>query len=163
MFANDELMKIVEEVDVLIAEIREMRSEGPHFQILHRFRTPGADCAPGEEIVGVYLVHHGREFFVRLSLSLRLLFDYLARHSRLPQSATQIEAGIRADRIYTRHPATAMWNKNVTRSIPRSFVRVYVQRMRSALADCFHDAALPMDASNVLLSQESAMNEVGYP
>jgi hypothetical protein len=95
-------------------------------------------------------------------LSLRILFDYLARHSRFPQSATQIEAGIRADRFYNQHAATAMGNKEFTRRIPRSYVRVYIERLRSALQGAFHEAGLSMDARVVLLSQETVMNEVGY-
>jgi hypothetical protein len=162
MLTNDELLPIIDEVDVLVAEIRELCSEGPHFRILHRFHRPGSDCAAGEEVAGIYLVHHGREFFVRLSLALRLLFDYLARHSWLPQSAAQIEAGIRADRFYSQHARTAMGKEKFTRSIPRSCVRVYIERLRSALENAFREAGLLTDAHYVLLSQETVMNEVGY-
>jgi len=52
---------------------------------------PGSDCLPGEEIVAVSLMYRGREYHLQLSLALRMLFDFLARHSRLPQSARQIE------------------------------------------------------------------------
>ena len=162
MFTNDEFLPIIEEVDVLVAEIRALNSGGPHFRILHRFHQPGSDCAPGEEVAGVYLVHRGREFFIRLSLALRLLFDYLARHSRLPQSATQIEAGIRADRFYTQHAASARGRGKTTRNIPRSYVRVYIERLRSALKNVFDEAGLSMDVRGVLLSQATVMNEVGY-
>jgi hypothetical protein len=162
MFADDELMTIIDEVDVLVAEIRELNAEGPHFRIMHRFHRPGCDCAAGEEVAGIYLIHHGREFFVRLSLALRLLFDYLARHSRLPQSAAQIEAGIRADRFYSQHTTTVMGKEKFTRSIPRSYVRVYTERLRSAIENAFNEAGLQMDVHGVLLSQETVMNEIGY-
>jgi hypothetical protein len=162
MFADDELMTIIDEVDVLVAEIRELSAEGPHFRILHRFHRPGSDCAAGEEVAGIYLIHHGREFFVRLSLALRLLFDYLARHSRLPQSAAQIEAGIRADRFYSQHSTTAMGRDKFTRSIPRSCVRVYIERLRSALENVFLEAGLFLDVHAVVVAEETVMNEVGY-
>ena len=162
MSAKDELMTIIEEVDVLVAEIRELNSEGPHFRILHRFHQPGSDCVPGEEIAGIYLVFRGREYFVRLPLALRLLFDYLARHSHLPQSASQIEAGIRADHFYMQHGATVMGTDKFTRSIPRSYVRVYVERLRLALENSFREAGGLMDAGAVILSQVTVMNEVGY-
>lgn len=162
MFTNDELLPIIEEIDVLVAEIRELSSSGPHFRILHRFHEPGSDCAPGEEVAGIYLVHHGQEYFIRLSLALRLLFDYLARHSRLPQSATQIEAGIRADRFYICNARAAMGKEKFTRTIPRSYVRVYIGRLRLALDDVFCESGLPMEAHAVLRSEETAMNEVGY-
>jgi hypothetical protein len=77
MFASDDLERIIKEVDVLVAELREWNENGSHFRILHRFHAPGSDCASGEEVAGVYLVHRGREYFLRLPLALRLLFDYL--------------------------------------------------------------------------------------
>jgi len=162
MFVNDELMTIIEEVDVLVAELRELNEEGPLFRILHRFHAPGTDCAPGEEVAGVYLVHRGREYFLRLPLALRLLFDYLARHSHLPQSATQIEAGIRAELFYTEHGAAVMERGKFIRSIPRSYVRVYIDRLRLALEKAFLEAGLLMDARAVVLCQETVMNETGY-
>jgi hypothetical protein len=162
MFTNDGLSSIIEEVDVLLAEIRELSASGPHFRIIHRFHRPGSECTPGEEIFAVYLVHRGREFSLPLSLALRILFDYLARHSRLPQSAAQIEAGIRGDRFYTQHAAAAMGKGKFTRSIPRSYVRVYIGRLRSALARAFRKADMSMDPRDVLLSEATVMNESGY-
>lgn len=162
MFANDELMTIIEEVDVLLAEIRELNSEGPYFKIVHRFHAPGTDCAPGEEVAAIYIVHYGREFFVKLSLALRLLFDYLARHPHFPQSAAQIEAGIRADSFYSQHTATVMGKDKFTRSIPRSYVRVYIERLRSALKDVFLESCLLIDARAVVVAEETVMNDVGY-
>jgi hypothetical protein len=137
-------------------------SSGPHFRIEHRFHKPGTDCAPGEEIFAVWLVYRGREYSLRLSLALRILFDYLARHSHLPQSATQIEAGIRADRFYTQHVANVMAHGLFTRSISRSYIRVYIERLQVALQNAFREAGLLMDAHAVLLTQETVMNEVGY-
>ena len=162
MFADDELMTIIDEVDVLVAEIRELNAGGPHFRILHRFHRPGSDCAAGEEVAGIYLIHLGREFFVRLSLALRLLFDYLARHSRLPQSAAQIEVGIRANRFYTEHAAAIRGEKGFTPRISRTAVKVYIQRIRLALRSAFEDAGLQLDAPAVLVSQNTVMNDVGY-
>ena len=162
MFASDELERIIEEVDVLVAELRELNENGPHFRILHRFHAPGTDCASGEEVAGVYLVHRGLEYFLKLPLALRLLFDYLARHTHLPQSATQIEAGIRAERFYAEHAASIMASKKFTRSIPRSYIRVYMERLRLALAEVFRKAGLRIDVHAVLMYQETVMNEVGY-
>jgi len=162
MFASDELERIIEEVDVLVAELRELSENGPHFKILHRFHAPGTDCALGEEVAGVYLIHRGREYFLRLPLALRLLFDYLARHTHLPQSATQIEAGIRSGHFYTEHAATVKNSSKLIRSIPRSYVRVYIERLRLAMSHVFQQANLELAAGVVLISQETVMNEIGY-
>lgn len=161
MFVNDELISIIEDGDALVAEIRELSSEGPHFRILHRFHRPGSCCARGEEVAGVYLVHQSREFWAKLSLALRMHFDHLA-HSRRSQSATQIEAGIRADRFDSHRRASAMGREDSTRTMPRSFVRVYIQRLRLALERAFDEASLLMDSRMVVLSQETVMNDVGY-
>lgn len=149
-------------IDLHFAEMAELRSSGPHFRIYHRFRKSGTDCAPGEEIFAVCLVHRGREYPLRLSLALRILFDYLACHSRFPQSAAQIEAGVRADHFSVRHAAAVMGSSAFTRRISRSCIKVYIERLRSALEDAFHEAVLQVDARTVLLSEETVMNEVGY-
>jgi hypothetical protein len=162
MSVNNDLERIIEEVDLLVAELRELNEEGPHFRIVHRFHTPGTHCAPGEEIAGIYLVHRGREYHLRLSLALRLLFDYLARHSHLPQSATQIEAGIRAERFYTEHAASMVETGKLTRSIPRSYVKVYIERLGIALKCAFHWANLELATHAALITEETVMNEVGY-
>jgi hypothetical protein len=148
--------------DLCFAELAALRSNGPHFRIVHRFHKPGTNCAPGEEIFAVYLVHRGREYPLRLNLALRILFDYLAHHSHLPQSATQIEAGIRASRFYAEHASNVMGHTTFTRSIPRSYVRVYIERLRTALEMAFQEAGLSVDPQTVLLKQETVMNEVGH-
>jgi hypothetical protein len=153
---------VFEKVDLLLVELAELRSRGPNFIIHHRFRKPGTACAPGEEIFAVCLVHHGREYCLHLSLALRILFDYLARHSRLPQCAAQIEAGIRADRFSVQHATFLMGRSKLTRSIPRSYVRVYIERLRSALARAFEEAGVTMAPGSVLISSATVMNEVGY-
>jgi hypothetical protein len=162
MFMSDRRNLVLEKLDLLLAELTELRSRGPHFRIVHRFRLPGTPCGPGEEIAAAYLVHRDREYWIRLSFALRILFDYLARHSRLPQSAAQIEAGIRADGFYSQQAATVMRNERITRGISRSYVRVYIERLRLALEKTFAEAGLLIDPGDVVRSEETVMNEVGY-
>jgi hypothetical protein len=153
---------VLEKVELLLAELTELRSQGPHFRIHHRFHKPATDCLPGEEVLAVCLVHRGREYSLHLSLALRLIFDYLARHPRFPQSAAQIEAGIRADCFYKKHGTATMGTGKLTRSIPRSYVRVYIDRLRTAMGRTFDQAGFEMDPATVLVSHTTAMNEVGY-
>jgi hypothetical protein len=153
---------ILEKVDLLVAELMELRTRGPHFRICHRFHKPGTVCAPGEEILAVCLVHRGQEYSLRLSLALRILFDYLARHSRFAQSATQIEVGIRADRFYTNHAELTFGTNAPIRRIPRSYVRVYMERLRLALEGASCEANLMIERRAVLVSERTVTNEVGY-
>ena len=162
MFSRDEFGPVIAAINLLLAEIRALRSKGPRFKIVHRFRMPGSDCMPGEEILAVSLIHRGREYHLRLSLALRILFDYLARHSRLPQSASQIELGVRADDFYRQHAANGTGRRAVTRNISRSYVRVYADRLHQALHLAFREANLRIDPRNVLIERKTVGNEVGY-
>jgi hypothetical protein len=161
-YMSDNLKWLMEEIDFLLAERKELSARGPNFRIVHRFRMPGTDCWPGEEIFAVFLVYRGREYHLRLPLALRILFDYLARHSRVPQSARQIELGVRADDFYRRHAANGTGRRAVTRSMARSFVRQYARRLRLALELAFEGANLRIDSHDVLIEKKTVGNEVGY-
>jgi hypothetical protein len=123
---------------------------------------PGSICLPGEEVVAVFLMYRGKEYCLRLSLAMRILFDYLARHSRLPQSARQIEVGIRADDFYKDHSKNANRCKALTRKITRSAVRVYITRVHEALALAFQDAKVNIEPKSVLIEMETTGTEVLY-
>lgn len=160
MFSRNSLGPVLNKVDLLVAEIAHLRTAGPHFHIVHRFRMPGSECLPGEEIAAVYLVYRGSEYQLRLSLAQRILFDYLARHSRLAQSARQIELGIRADDFYKHHAKNAAGRAAVTRRIPRSSIKVHIERLHLALDVAFHEAGMSIDPGAVLMVQDTAGNEV---
>jgi hypothetical protein len=161
MYTNDELGSVVEMVDLLLAEFRETASSGPHFRITHRFREPGTDCAPGEEVAAAYLVYRSREFFIPLPTTLLLLFDFLARHSRFPQSAAQIIAAIHADPFYRRHGENAI-RGNLAPTFGRSSVKEFIKRIRRGLERSFFEAGLGLDPRRVLVSQGTVTNCVGY-
>src|ERR1035437_6230643 len=162
MPAKNSLSPILNKVDLLIAEISHLRSAGPHFRIVHRFRMPGSDCLPGEEAAAVFLQNRGHEYQLRLSLAQRLLFDFLARHSRLAQSARQIELGIRADAFCQHHAKNANGRTVLIRRIPRSAVRVHIQRIHRALSLVFQEAGVGIDPLKVLIAQDTAGNETLY-
>jgi hypothetical protein len=152
---------LIEEVEFLDAERKYLAAMGPYFIIVHRFRKPGTICEPGEEVVAVLLVYDGREFPLPLPLALRLLFDFLARHPHLPQSALQIQAAMRNDPFYTKHGFNAGKDCHLIRKITRSAVKPYVPRIRQALELTFKEAHMQIDAESVLISQETVSNEVG--
>jgi hypothetical protein len=159
---NDSIQRLREEIDFLVAERKELSFRGPSFRIVHRFRMPGTDCWPGEEIFAVFLVYRGREYHLRLPLALRILFDYLARHSRVPQSAGQIELGVRADDFYRDHAENGTRRRAVTRGMSRSYVRTYARRLHKALELAFREANLQVDPGSVLMELKTVGNEVGY-
>ena len=150
-------------MDLLIAEIRHLRAVGAHFRIVYRFRMPGSrGRLAGQEVYSIFLVYRGREYQLRLSLAQRLLFDYLANHRGLAQSARQIELGIRADDFYMLHATNASGRAALTRQIPRSSIREHVKRLHRALGLVFQEAGVAIDPRNVLMVMATAGNEVGY-
>lgn len=163
MPARNSLGPVLNVVDLLIAEMNHLRAAGPHFRIVHRFRMPGVTgCLPGEEVCAVFLVYRGREYQLRLSLAQRLIFEFLARHSRLAQSARQIEWGIRADEFYTLHAKNAAGRTAATRKIPRSSIKVHIERLGQALDCAFREAGLTIDPGTVLVRTDTAGNEVCF-
>lgn len=153
---------IIRASETLLFELRDVRQNGPLFRIVHRFCSAGTNCLPGEEVAAIYVVHRGCDFLIPLSLTLRLLVDYLAKYSRFPQNASQIEACFKADPFYTRHGMNVATTGTLRRRITRSAIKIYIQRIREALACAFLEAKLPLDPRDVLLSQKTVMNEVGY-
>jgi hypothetical protein len=132
-----------------------------HFKIWHRFRAPGTECAPGEEVAAVSLITPHSEVHVPLSLTLRLVFDLLARHRHVPLSAAHIAATSRVDPFYRKHGCNARTSELIRR-VGKSSVRVYIERIRLGLLLSFRQANLRVDARDVLVSQETVTNEVGY-
>jgi len=160
--SNSSNTALLNTVDLMLAEVRHLRAAGPHFRIVHRFRVPGSVCLAGEEVFAVFLSWRGREYQLPLSPTLLLLFDFLARHSRVAQSAKQIELGIRADEFYRQHGKNANGRPALVRRIPRSSVREHAKRLNHALALVFREAGLPIDPRIVLVVKETVSNEVGY-
>lgn len=163
LFISDRFVPFLRTVDLIVAERRELAMAGPHLTILHRFQeTQVTGCTPGEEILLVSLNFAGRQVPLKLSLALRILIDYLARYRHIPQSASQIEAGIRSDPFYVGHGKSVHTSSRRTRRICRSVVRVYVQRFRSTLKIASLNTGLVLDPNSVLTSEATEGNEVLY-
>lgn len=155
---TDPYLSVVREVDLLVAEAASLRCAGPHFVIGHRFAGDGV-CAPGEEVAFVALRHRAREIDLRLSISEKLLFEALARNRHFPQSATQL-AGYMRTEFFARHGANAS-RLTLVRKMNHSSIKVYVQRLRKALASAFIEAGLELDPNHVLRS-ERTIGPIGY-
>jgi hypothetical protein len=156
MYGSDSVDRIVEELEYLEAERRELLVNGPHFRILYRIANESVQLNRRQP-VAAYLVHAGQSFQVGLGSILVQLFDYMARHNRLAQTARQIESGTHAQRI-------SGVTKSVVspRRIPRRHVRVYADRIRAVLGPVLRKAGLEIRADAVLVSEETATNETAY-
>jgi len=73
---------LLEAIELLFAEMNELRRNGPCFQIIHRFSQ--GSCAPGEEVSGALLTRHG-EFFQLPLRSDRLALRPIDSTLQIPQ------------------------------------------------------------------------------
>jgi hypothetical protein len=153
---SDDAIRIVQEIDFLVAQRKELTAQGPHFGIIHKVQrlSPGAEpcrarCIPGEKLLGIFvvLIYRGREYPVPLSPAEALLFDFLA-HFKLPMSAGQIESGIRNNPSYAAYPF-----RGRRAGLHRTSVKQHVRRTREALARIFREACLTsIDPAAVLVN-----------
>ena len=162
MCTSDETSSVLDNVDLLLAEQREISAARLHFRVVHRFRKQGCDCMPGEETVAVFLLHRSREILVPLSLTLRLVFDFMARNCRLPQSAVQIAAAMNVDPFCRQHGWNAVRSGELTRKMSRAAIKVSVMRIRDGLAQALHQAGLAVSPGSILVSESTATNQVLY-
>lgn len=152
---------IIEEIEFMLALLARTGASKPRLRVLHRLRQ-GSDCCPGEEVAQAWVIRGSEVFRLKLSTRGLLLPDYFARR-RLPQSASQIESGMRADRFCTEHAFNVLRSRRPPTLIGRRSVRVYVERIRQALALAFEEAGIDLDPRSVLVSDRAVdCNEVAY-
>jgi hypothetical protein len=159
---QDNFTPILQKIDLVIAEQAQISASGPHFVIVSQCSCQKSERALQEEVGDILLLHHGRRFSLPLSRRLGVLFDYLGRHRHLAQSATQIAIGMSVDASCRRggeRPGTRGGSR-ITAS--RTAVKQQILRLRQALSHTFDEAALTLEATRVLVSQETVTNEVRY-
>jgi len=156
---TDRSFLVLEEIDVLLAESRELASVGPHFKIVHRSRDAGWGCLPGEDVVAAYLSYRARDYQLQFSTTTTLLFDFLARHRRIAQTASEIERSIRSDAFCIAQRRRIQRPKALPH---RTSIKMHVKRIRVALASAFKDAGFLLDPADVLISQVTNGNQVAY-
>jgi hypothetical protein len=162
MFLNDKFAPVVDNVELVIAELNRLRGSRLPFRIVHRYRVPGTDCAPGEEVLAICFIPRGREHQLPLSPGQLLVGDYLLRNQRFAQTASQISSGIHASSFYSEHATNGHGRQQRMRRIPRTAIREYIRRLHRALALAFREANLRIDPREVLTVEESVGNQVLY-
>jgi hypothetical protein len=159
-YTSADLRPIAEAAEVLLAELVGLSQSGPVLRIAHRFQRPGTDCQEGEEIWMISVIHRGRETVFPLSLALRQVVNYLAETRHIPQSATQIAAGMRRSAFYVKHGLNSGIPSK--RKISRSAIKEYVKRIRKAFDFGFRETGLRLDSKQVLVSKCTMGNEIHY-
>jgi len=160
LFMCGDFRPIAERAELLLAELAWFSQTGPELRIVHRFQIPGTNCQAGEEIWAISISHRGQEKVLPLSLALRQVVNYLAETRHIPQSATQIAAGMRRSAFYVKHGMNSGIPSK--RRISRSAVKEYVKRIRKAFGLSFCEIGLDLDPKRVLVSKTTMGNEIHY-
>ena len=161
MYTN-EYAGILRAIELVRAERAELSRRGPHFVVIHRFWQPETSCTPGEAIAEVRLMHRRGAFPLALSTRPLLLFDDLARHMRLGQSASHIVAGVSADPFSQEHGMYADIHEDLNKTLSRNAIKQQLVRVRAALQSVFREAGLNIRPDRVLTAEYIAGNEVRY-
>jgi hypothetical protein len=159
---QNEFARVLRAIRLAKAEHARLAACGPRFVIVHRFWQPGTICTPGEAVAYICLLHRAEAFSLRLSIGLMLLFDYLARHRHIGQSASLIAAGLNVDPFFQEHGTYANAHEFLSKGLSRTAVKQQIVRLRAALVSVFREAGLNLDVNRVLISEETEGNEVRY-
>jgi hypothetical protein len=151
---NYRFAPVLEEIEFLTAERKQITSSGPHLSGLYTLTEKGR-----KRIVSICLVHRSRPFPIKLSRRGRIFVDFLAKHKHLLLTAAEIEAGI--DEFYAENGNRSR-RSGQKHILPRRMVKVYAQRAKGALGRAFHAAGLNANPYRVLLSEPSETNQTLY-
>lgn len=159
---SEQYSQVIQEIDFLRAERRELSVTGPRFVVIHRGHQLEAFCLAGEVVEQVCLIHRWNQIPLRLSPIGLLIMDCFCRNRFKPLAALRIEQILKSDPFYTRQGAN-LQGGNIKVDLPkRSSIKVYVQRIREQMARIFNEVGLDLDSSRVLISETTDTNAVVY-
>lgn len=162
MRGDEHLRPIIEELDYLLAERRQLAAEGPHFIVTHGFHKLGTLCLHGETVERACLMYRWQEFPLHISPTGLLIVDVLCRYRRTLLTAARIEQIMLADLFYTRYGANRRGGHRSVSLPNRSSIKVHIQRIRGQMAKAFVEAGLSLDPGVVLISETTDSNIVVY-
>ena len=138
--------RVIEKLDLVIAERAALVARGPHFRVVCRQAAADRLCPRVLEPMAAFLVFRGRDYDLQLSPALLSLFTCLAWHRHLSQSAGQIAEGTRQELSLSNSGIVSL------ATIPRRAVKVYIQRLRGRLARAFASSELHLNPYHVITS-----------
>jgi len=162
MRTTESLQPIIEEVDYLLAERRQLAADGPHFIVTHGYHRHGTLCLRGETVEQVCLAYRCREFPLHLSPTGLLIVDCLCRYRRTSLTAARIAEILASDPFYMHHGANAHKRNGKVPQPSRASIKVHVQRIREQMAKAFKEAGLNIALNRVLISDMTDSNIVVY-
>jgi hypothetical protein len=162
MSDREDLRAIIEEIEYLLAKLRQRALARPRLVVTHGHRRPETTCLQGETIDYVYIQYGHMELPLRLSLTGLMIVDCLARYRLNGLNAVQIERILSSDPFYLRHGANVPDGNRAAIRPSRKSIKVYIQRIRVQLREALRKAGLDARPERILVSQTTESNVVVY-
>jgi hypothetical protein len=160
MNGSEPLVRVVEEVEFLLARRRHRAQERPHLVVVHGHHKPGTICLAGESIESANLSYPEMEIPVHLSLPGLMLCDCMVRHHHTPLSIARMERILAGDPFYRRLGANGFKRAEETPAFTRGSLRVYVARLREQIAKALRKGGSTVSAEGALVSETTDLNVV---
>jgi hypothetical protein len=161
MNSRDRLNQLIEEIDFIVAERRDLRVRGVHLIVTHLDHMPGTICAPGEMVGDVSLGGSTSPASLGLSHLSLLLLDCFCRY-RMPLTASRIEQIMNSDPFYIDYAANQIGFGQIIAKPDNRAVRVYVPRIQRRMETVFRDRGMMIDPLQVLTSGPTESNVTVY-
>jgi hypothetical protein len=160
MNGSKPFVRVVEEVEYLLARRRRRAQERPRLTVVHGYHQPGTICVPGESIESAHLSYSEREVPVHLSLPGLVLCDCMVRHHHTPLSVARMERILAGDPFYRRLGANGFERAEETPMFTRASLRVYIPRFREQIAKALRKGGSMVLPEDALISETTDSNVV---
>ena len=160
MSGNEPNVRIVEEVEYLLARREWRAQQQPRLVIVHGQHNAGTICAPGETIEGCYLQFPKRAIPISLALPGLMVCDCVARHHGTPLSVARMERILTGNPFYRRLGANSFEGNEATPRFTRVALRVYLARLRSQIAKALQKGGSALRQEEALVSETTESNVV---
>ncbi len=160
MNGNEPLVRVIEEVEYLLARRRRRAQERPRLTVVHGQHQMGTICLPGESIEGAHLSYPEREIPLHLSVPGLIVCDCMVRHRHMPLSVARMERILASDPFYRRLGANGFDRAEETPRFTRMALRVYVARLRAQIAKALKKGGSMISPEDALISEATDSNVV---
>lgn len=160
MNGREPFVRVVEEVEYLLARRRRRAQERPRLTVVHGYHQPGTICVPGESIESAHLSYHEREVSVHLSLPGLIVCDCMVRHHHTPLSISRMERILAGDPFYRRIGVNGFRRAEEAPMFTRVSLRVYIARLREQIAKALRKGGSMVSPKDALVSEPTDSNVV---
>jgi hypothetical protein len=160
MNGREPLLRVVEEVEYLLARRKRRAQERPSLVIVHGYHQQGTLCVPGETIDRCHLRFPEWEIPIPLALPGLMVCDCMVRHHHTPLSIARMESILTSDPFYCRLGTNSFERIEEMPMFTRVALRVYVARLRERIAKALRKGGSLLLPEEALTSDTAESNVV---